>query len=660
VPDSKRIVLVTNEVLGLIRNGGAGTANTFLAFALANLGHRVEVLYIAPASERDLDPSWAREYAKHGIRIRLLERGTGRVFPERLAVPYDVERMLRGDPPDVVIAHDQSGAAYGALRRRALGLGFADTLFVVYCHGTTQWIYDAHRKVRRSPASFELEAIERASAELADVVVSPSAYMLEWMRARGWRLPATLVAPYFTRTRIERDSSAPRRRGEIRRLAFFGRLEERKGLGPFVEALNRLPTDRLSGIELVFLGRETVLWPPARVREELSSRAKGALARLRFETDLDQPEALALLREPGTLAVMPSLVDNSPNVIYECLEHGIPFLAGNTGGGPELVAVADRAATFFTPTAEGIATALEEALAGERPPSPQRPAFDTDSLRAAWQDVVTSQPAAAVAGDSAPRVSAIVLDGDGPNVAALRKQTRPPDEMLLGGEADPQGDLVLLLRAVDELEPEALETLLRAIDASGADVVTCGVRTRTARAEEVHLFLGDARELGIIANHFGLVGLYRRDSFLAQRADMDVDDPDWLRLAQLALGGATIESVPTPLVRTTRTPGAAATDPIGSGTTLAVVEAYERASPAGLEGLPRLAAALAARRVGGVGRPPLGTRMRWVWENEGALGFARRLRAKATRLGGYPGRLSERARGSGRQSGHSEAAPKTG
>ena len=36
--------------------------------------------------------------------------------------------------------------------------------------------------------------------------------------------------------------------------------------------------------------------------------------------------------------MIPSLLDNSPNVVYECLEDGIPFLASDTGGIGELVA----------------------------------------------------------------------------------------------------------------------------------------------------------------------------------------------------------------------------------------------------------------------------------------------------------------------------------
>src|SRR5207237_7090624 len=70
---AKRITLVTDEILGVVRTAGAGTANTFLAFALARLGHRVEILLTGQASTTTLDDSWARQYTSSGIEIRTVD-----------------------------------------------------------------------------------------------------------------------------------------------------------------------------------------------------------------------------------------------------------------------------------------------------------------------------------------------------------------------------------------------------------------------------------------------------------------------------------------------------------------------------------------------------------------------------------------------------------
>jgi hypothetical protein len=418
--------------------------------------------------------------------------------------------------------------------------------------------------------------------------------MLDWMRERGWDVPRSVVVPYFTQSdgRPAHGST-----GRIRRLVFFGRLEPRKGIEPFIDAVNLLAEGSLEHLELVFLGRETPDWPGARVRAAFSGRPA-----VRFLTDLDRPAALEFLRQPGTLAVMPSLVDNSPNVVYECLEHGIPFLAGNAGGGPELVAAEDRDRTFVEPTADAIRVALEHLLAQREGAAPARPAFEPEQSVAAWRDVLATD---------------------------LVRRPQPGTH----------GDFVMVRTDEDELDPQCVETLRRAQAASGADVVTCGVRTTHGRREEIDLFLGEPRGLGAIANYYGSVGLYRRSLLEAQPVP-DVDgDREWVRLARLALDGARIVSVPKPLARTSWAPGSAANERAGAGAALAVVQAFERVDPPAVRALARLAAGLAA--LGPSARPPsLREQLGWVWEREGAHGLLRRGRLHAARLmGDLRGRL---------------------
>ena len=603
MPEDKRIVLVTNEVLGLVRTSGAATANTFLSFALAGLGHEVEVLFTDLSVSAELDQAWTREYAARGIRVRRLKAPAERLSPGALAVPYAVQEALQKDKPQIVITGDWAGPAYAALRSRELALDFTDMLFFVYCHGTSGWVYDAHRRVRRSLRTFEHEALERTSIELADAVVSPSAYMIDWMRARGWKLPRCLVVPYFTHSAVT-DDRGPKTipNDRIRRLAYFGRLEDRKGIEVYLEALNGVRADLLTGIELLFVGRDTAAWPPERVRAVLSEAVRERVTALEFQTNLDQPDAIALLTRPGTLAVMPSLVDNSPNVVYECLEYGIPFLASDAGGGPELVVPEDRARTFVEPTAGAIREGLLRLLAAAEL-TPARPSFAPEDLFAGWQELLaTPQPL-----QQQPNVSSDVTNED----------------------------FVLLHEDGDELDSDCLETLLGAQAASGADVVTCGVRGQLGKREVIRLFLGEPRELGVIANYYGLVGLYRR-SVLDEAGHIDTGgDDDWLRLASLSLAGARIVSVPRPLARTERSPGSAATDPVESSAALTVAKTFEQASPQELRTLPRLVAGLAAAEEGTRIRASVVERARWIQEHEGTAGLARRVREAVPRaLGG--------------------------
>jgi glycosyltransferase involved in cell wall biosynthesis len=540
---SKRnVAFVADELLGYAGNG-IGTTTTFVSLALARMGYDVEVLFAGASPTNQVEPEWQRLYDEAGVRVRGVPRRDERVEPPYFARSRDVEAALRAAPPDVVVVQDLGALAYTAIRLRSLGLAFERTSFVVFCHGTRQWITDVSRKVRVLPGAHAVTVLERASVELADAVVSPSAYLVEWMRSEGWQLPAqTVVIPHVSRAGAsgQEPPPAPEPR-PVARIAFFGRLEERKGVRPFVGALNRLEPELLEGVAVELIGRPTPSWPVERVRELLM------VPRVSFETALDQHEALARLRRPGTLAVIPSFEENSPNVVYECLENGIPFIASSAAGIRELVASEDHARILFEPTEEALAAALRRVLTAPEPLRPARAAFDdVESLRR-WQDVLDV----------------------------------PADAFLPAGRAQlDEDEWTLLLDEEDIAEPDLEETLARAQQVSGADVVTCGLSVDGA----IHLFPGEPRALGLLANGYGTAGLVRRSLLVGA-------EPSWPLLARLSASGARIVSVPLPLVTSHSRPATFETDPEQARL---VLTHLERALPHNLRLLAELVPRLAA------------------------------------------------------------------
>jgi glycosyltransferase involved in cell wall biosynthesis len=549
--DAKRVTLVADQALGYHKTGGLGTATTHLALALGRMGHEVEILYLGELPREPVDAEWTGLYEEAGVHIRPVAEYETPVEPAYFGRMRAVELALRASAPDVVIAQDLGAPAYCAVRLRSLGLAFERTLFVLYCHGTRQWITNMARKVRVLPGALAVSRLEQACVELADIVVSPSVYMVNWMRGQGWRLPQeTTVIPLITRSGATGEPPALRRpgtNGGVDRLTFFGRFEERKGVRPFVAGVNALPPDVLQRVELEFLGRSTSELTEEAIDGMLSLRTRSSLRGVTYETGLDQPDALARLSRPGTLAVMPSLEDNSPNVVYECLERGIPFLASAVGGTSELVAAEDRARVLFEPTAEGVATALLKAVTTGDIVRPVRAAFDPSLAVGRWADVVSRDATA-----TAPP---------------------PPDG----------GDWAVV-------EPDHADMLLRAQAASGADVVTCGVRVGGTE----YLFSGDPGGLGLLRNDYGKIALIRRSL---------VDDatPEWPLLARLSARGACIASIPLPLIAASQTPETIETAPAEG---LLVVEELERVLPDPFRSLARRAAGLAVEAGQQAAPPP--------------------------------------------------------
>lgn len=346
-----RVCVVSFEVAGMT-GGGIGTASTSLAELLAGTGHDVTLLFTgwqepdaAEGNER-----WRAHYAERGVQLAFVrEPGTSSVksphFPVRSS--YEVYCWLRqAGPFDVVHLPENMGhGTYAQLAKRQ-GSHFADTTFVVGTHGPTRWAAEANRVALTREEFLVNDALERTSVALADVLLGPSRYLHDYMRARGWQLPRRVhVQPYAVPAvvRAAGDAEAPERDGRLPdEIVFFGRLETRKGVATLCDALDLLAADDgLPSFEVTFLGPVAqVLGVPA--DEYIAVRAARWPWTWRIVSDRDQQGAAAYLRRPGVLAAMPSLVDNAPNTVSEAVALGIPLVAGRTGGTGELVAAEQR------------------------------------------------------------------------------------------------------------------------------------------------------------------------------------------------------------------------------------------------------------------------------------------------------------------------------
>ena len=592
---SRRITVVASELLGRAGTGGAGTADSLLAVALGRHGHDVELLVASGREIGTLSPAWARHYADAGVAVRVLEPA-GAIRPPYLAAPFEVFSALRENEPDVVVADDWRGLAYPALRARQAGRALAKTAFVVYCHGPGRVLTAFAEKVPDTVERFGEQIAEQDEIRLADGVVSPSQWLLDWMRAHHWPVPDTARVIQYLRESValETTVATPAPDGPVRRLAFFGQLREGKGIRIFLAALRKLEHELPGGVEVVFLGSASKRWPAERIVDELP---EGLRASARVETSLEREQALAELRRPGTLAVMPSLLDNSPNTVAECVEYAIPFVASATGGIPELVADDDRERVLFAPTVEDLAAALAGALAGASFPA-ARPARSPQQALEDWLELVAAISPAASRGVRPAAHVAVVAGGDASEEHARRLAARTQtvdveivrDSSRRSALARTTAEWVLFLDDDDQPFDGLLDVLVAAQAASAADVVTAAVRPADDPAA-THLFLGEPGPLGLAENQYGVLGLIRAELAVPELPAAAAVDPDWTLFARLSVAGARIVALPEPLSTHLGRPGRVDDVP-GDG--LSVLEAFERTGNTRLADLPQFAATLAA------------------------------------------------------------------
>ena len=392
-----------------------------------------------------------------------------------------------------------------------------------------------------------MTALERASVELADAVVSPSAYLVDWMQRQGWKLPAqTFVIPHVSRAGA--TGTAPARRasghepGEPSRVlraarGAQGRAPLRGGAEHARAGAARASRRRVSRpVHACLAGRarqraSSRSEPPARFAASSSSRpststrcstASGARGRSPScpRSRRTRPTRSTSAWRTGSLSLQappPGFVSSSRRRITR----GCSSTRPRTGSHEALRGVLRDAETSWAPPAP--ATTTRESLRRWQEVLALAPRQGSLAVRR-LQSLSSSSSTAlrlprssgawllwpAKAGprtrDGRPGRRRRGEPGAPSDRDARRPIRRAPCRKQSARQHSPslEGEWVVFLDEGDVAEPALVETLVRAQTASGADVVSCGLfLDSTSEPKKIHLFLGEPRALGLLANGYG-------------------------------------------------------------------------------------------------------------------------------------------------------------
>jgi len=555
-----RICFVTHEYLGYPMCGGIGTAVTNWAEALTDAGHHVDVLLTQDVPVR----ASAADSKKPSISF-LRAMNTYHSSSNLIVKSHRVFSHLASCAYDVVYFHEWLGQGYYSLLAKRQCLAFEKTLLCTVAHGPTPWVNEANQQLPFSATCIEAEYMERKSVELADVLLSPSRFMLSWMDGYGWRLPVrTHILPYYTGLPAPPGDASQTSPPIPREIVFFGRIETRKGVALFCDAVDILAANGSCPETVTFLGLPGTV-EGLSASEYLRHRATPWPCRWQHRANMSRSEAIAYISNRPCLAIMPSISDNSPNTVYECLSAGIPFLATKTGGTPEIVAEGDRERILFHHRPAALADRLREALS--KGVQPARPALTSDEARSLWlgwhahlsHERFWTPPDEDANGQKPfPKVSVCLTHHDRPEtlmeaLGSLKTQDYPEYEVVLvdDGSELPEshaalealekdftsrgwilsrgknrylgaarnacarlanGEYLLFMDDDNLAKPHELSTFVRAARATGADVLTCVADFFKAPGPKgdkkpqplgYYVPLGGAVGAGFLSNSFG-------------------------------------------------------------------------------------------------------------------------------------------------------------
>lgn len=610
-----RVLIVTPDIQGPIRNGGIGTAFAALARTLAGAGRAVTILYTLGnyTEGGEAVEHWQRHYAGLGIRFIPVSLEQGEPLldaPHHAWRAYRVYLWLKEHQHDFDLAYfpEWKGEAYYALQAKRVGLDFAGLGLVIVTHSSTTWAESGNYVVPQRFDDLLLEFLERRSVELADAVISPSQYMLDWMQHRGWRWAghAHVIQNLMPDAPVEHGADV--KAFAVHEWVFFGRLERRKGLIIFLDALKRMPPEVRARIQITFLGK-AIHTPDYDSAQTIHAQLGDWNLQPKLITDYGRDDALTYLEQPGRVAVIASLVENSPYTVLECVLKRIPFIAADVGGIAELVHPEDRGRALFKPTPTSLAAALA-ALDGTHylPPRPAVPVAQTRQRWLELQDQLLREIPAPPAEPTAPppHITVCLVHFDRPWLLAqaidsLRQQTYGHFDVVLVDDGSPsdaaqqyldgledefawrhwtivrqansylgaarnhavrhaRGEYVLFMDDDNLAKPHELATFAQAACVTQADILTTvsdvffdadGAPRPGQASRQLWIPLGSALGLGVFRNVFGDANaLIRRKTFLALGGfteDYGIGHEDWEFFARAVIAGANLQLVPEPL-----------------------------------------------------------------------------------------------------------------
>jgi len=239
---------------------------------------------------------------------------------------FTVRKILLKEKPDVVITHNLMGVGFLLPRLlKNLKIKHIHTVHDVQLVTPSGLIIKGKEKAltHRLARWFGYTAVMRKLFGSPDIVVSPSKFLLDfYQRSNFFAKSKKIVLPNPTKGPV----SVVKTPTPNLELLYLGQIHKAKGILDLIKSFKKLKEKQLR-LHVVGVGTDM-----AKAKE----LAKGD-DRIIFYGWMHHDRLLPLIGRIDVLLVPSLCYENSPTVIYEALNMGLPVLAADIGGAAELV-----------------------------------------------------------------------------------------------------------------------------------------------------------------------------------------------------------------------------------------------------------------------------------------------------------------------------------
>ncbi len=245
---------------------------------------------------------------------------------------------------DILHGHGAKGGAFARLAAARLRVAERQPVACFYTpHGGT-----LHYSARSAEGQFYFW-VERLLAKITDGIIFESAYSQRVYDEKiGLRGRPSAVVPNGL---LENDFRVVSPNSDAAHFLFVGELRHLKGVDVLLDALAELNRSAPVSAVIVGSGPDADLF-------KAKAGALGLSQRVSFPGTMPAREAFKL----GRVVVVPSRAESFPYIVLEAAAAGLPILASNVGGIPEIVAATDT--ELIPPDDVGaLASRMQDALA---------------------------------------------------------------------------------------------------------------------------------------------------------------------------------------------------------------------------------------------------------------------------------------------------------
>lgn len=344
------VAIVTPDAVGPVKNGGIGTACLQYGLSLVKENIPTSIIYTGSGiTDFNTYQTYIRFYLDNfNINFILLPK-IQPDYPVYNCYEYSIISMLVSDFLHLhlykhIVFQDWFGNGFWSIREKKLGRKFLNSHLSVMCHSCTEWQHEGMKMIPNDIQQFDrLRWMEKESISNADTVICTSNHMIDWLTNHNYikdhNNTVLLRTPYYSTINRKKQRKHRSRQKSIH-LAFFGRLEKRKGLDIFIESILCLNKEIFNNIEAIsFLGKHSIVDGISSevLLNKFASTINNKNLKINIHNEMDHEDAINYLLDNNCIVIMPSILDNAPMVVIECLHYGIPILASNSSGIPELM-----------------------------------------------------------------------------------------------------------------------------------------------------------------------------------------------------------------------------------------------------------------------------------------------------------------------------------